>query len=202
MNKKWLAIILSKLKTFEKPKIKLEQYQTPSEIAATILWIAYMNNDIKGKTIADFGCGNGIFGIGALLLGAKKVYFIDKDKEAIKLSQKNLRLLKGKFYAVFLNKNIDEFNNSIDVVIENPPFGVQKKHADRYFLENAIRVADTIYSLHKTESKNFIEAFANDNTFNVKRLLDFDFPIKATQKFHKKKLYKFKVGLFLLKSPN
>ena len=67
-----LAIELSKLKSFEKFNISLEQYQTPSDIAAKFLWWAYMQGDISHKVIADFGCGNGILGIGCLLLNAKK----------------------------------------------------------------------------------------------------------------------------------
>ena len=74
-SKKELAILLSKLKTFDTPKTHLEQYSTDSEIAADILWFAYQNKDIEGKKIADFGCGTGILGIGALNLGANKILF-------------------------------------------------------------------------------------------------------------------------------
>ena len=79
-SKKELEVYLSKLKQLESLNIKLEQYSTPSDIAANILWIAYMNSDIKDKVIGDLGCGNGVLGVGALLLEAKKVYFLDVDK--------------------------------------------------------------------------------------------------------------------------
>ena len=35
-----------------------------------------------------------------------------------------------------------------DTVLQNPPFGVQKRGADRVFLEKALQVADAVYSLH------------------------------------------------------
>ena len=35
-----------------------------------------------------------------------------------------------------------------DTVLQNPPFGVQKRTADRRFLEKALKVADAVYSLH------------------------------------------------------
>ena len=85
ITKSKLAIQLSKLKVFETAKIKLEQYPTDSEIAADILWNAFMQHDIEGKVIADLGAGTGVLGIGALLLNAKKVCFVEKDKEAVKL---------------------------------------------------------------------------------------------------------------------
>ena len=72
MNQKQLAMQLSKLVSVESKKVQLEQYPTDSEIAAEILWAAFMQGDIEDKSIADFGCGNGILGIGALLLGAKR----------------------------------------------------------------------------------------------------------------------------------
>ena len=89
LNKKSLAIFLSKLKKQESVSASLEQYPTDSDSAAHILWHAYMSGDIEDKVVADFGCGNGIFGIGALILGAKKVYFVDIDKNSIEVAKKN-----------------------------------------------------------------------------------------------------------------
>src|SRR3989338_11601347 len=90
ITKSRLAIILSKLRQFENPKFLDEQYTTDSEIAAMVLWNAYMSGNIKGKTIAYLGAGTGILGIGALLLGAKKVFFVEKDENAVKILKENL----------------------------------------------------------------------------------------------------------------
>lgn len=190
-----LAIILSKLKFLEKTDIFLEQYQTSSDIAAKVLWWAYMQRDIENKLIADFGCGNGILGIGCLLLNARKVYFIDKDKKAIKITKKNCEELKLE-NGIFYNKNVKGFNKTVDVVVQNPPFGVQREHADREFLEQAMKISNTIYSFHKIESEKFIEAFCKDNNFMAKKIFVFDFPLKKTQEFHKKEVYKVKVGVW------
>ena len=46
-------------------------------------------NPIKGLDIIDFGCGSGILGIAALLLGAKHVAFTDIDPQAIESTQLN-----------------------------------------------------------------------------------------------------------------
>ncbi len=190
-----LAIKLSKLKSFEKSDVFLEQYQTPSEITAKVLWWAYMQGDIENKVIADFGCGNGILGIGALLLNAKKMYFVDKSKEAIRIAKENYKDLNLK-NGMFFNKNINEFNKKVDIVIENPPFGVQKVHADKIFLEKALEISEVVYSFHKIESNKFINAFCKDNNSKAEKIFVFDFPLKATQKFHKKRVYKVKVGVW------
>ncbi|MBD2100900.1 50S ribosomal protein L11 methyltransferase [Leptolyngbya sp. FACHB-261] len=39
--------------------------------------------------LADIGCGSGILSIGALLLGAKRIYAVDTDPLAVKASQSN-----------------------------------------------------------------------------------------------------------------
>ncbi len=55
--------------------------------------------DVKGKNILDMGCGSGILGIGAALLGADKVLCVDIDKNATDIAAKNAvvnRLEDGK----------------------------------------------------------------------------------------------------------
>ena len=196
-SKKDLELILSKLKNIESPKINLEQFQTPSDIAAEVLWFAYMNNDIKNKIVADLGCGNGILGIGSSFLGAKKIIFLDSDRSSLFIAKNNFENLNLK-NAVFLDKNISEFNEKVDAVIQNPPFGVQNEHADKEFLIAAMKFSKKIYSFHKLESEKFIIALAKDYSFKLKGILKFNFPIKKTQQFHSKENYIVKVGCFIL----
>lgn len=196
-SKKQLEIKLSKLTQLDSPDPNIEQYTIPSNIAAEVLWIAHMNNDIKNKVIADLGCGNGILGIGSLLLGARKVFLLDSESNAILTTKKNLRDLKLENY-VILREYVENFDKKVDLVIQNPPFGVQIEHADRIFLIKAMENSRKIYSLHKLESKNFIEALARDNNFKIKDILTLEFPIKKTQKFHTKKQHTIKVSLFIL----
>lgn len=55
----------------ERPKIQYEQYPTSAHLAARVLHVAQETfDDIEGRVVADFGCGCGILGIGASLLGA------------------------------------------------------------------------------------------------------------------------------------
>ncbi len=197
MNKKQLAIKLSKLKSLNKLDINLEQYQIDSNLASDILWIACQNQDIKNKVIADLGCGNGILGIGALLLGAKFVYFLDIDEDALKVCLENIKNLGFKNYKM-INSDVNEFNIKVDTVIMNPPFGVQKRKADKVFLEVAIENSNRIYSIHKIESKNFIVGLCKDKNFKVLEILQKKFIIKRSYKFHKLEKYEFDVGIWVL----
>ena len=113
VTKKELSKILSNLKGFDNPEISLEQYITPSEIASNFLWLVYMQRDIKGKIIADLGSGTGILGIGALILGAEKVYFVDQSLEALEIAKKNLSSVRiDKNRASFICKNVSLYSSS------------------------------------------------------------------------------------------
>ncbi|MFH1592479.1 MAG: METTL5 family protein [Candidatus Woesearchaeota archaeon] len=197
-SKKELEVALSKLNKIESPKVELEQYPTPASAAAEVLWFGGMNGDIKDKVIADLGCGNGILGIGAVLLGAKKVVFLDCDNSSLLVAKKNFEDL-GLKNSIYLNKDVSEFVDKVDTVVQNPPFGVQDEHADRGFLIKSMETAKSIYSFHKLESKNFVDALARDHGFKLKSLFKFKFKLKKTQEFHKKESYAVDVGCFLLR---
>lgn len=72
--------------SFEKPKILLEQYATPSHIASVMLHtIQTKYGDLEGKLVADLGCGCGMLSIGSFLLGAKHTIGFDIDPDALEV---------------------------------------------------------------------------------------------------------------------
>lgn len=195
MTKSQLAIKLSKLKTFAAPKLQTEQYATDSETAANIIWNAYMLGDIEGKTIADFGCGAGIFGIACLLLGAKKVYFVDIDEAVLTITAANLKSLNLKNYEL-IHGDVNKIELTADVVVQNPPFGTKQKHADRKFLIKAFKTACVIYSVHKTATTEFIWKISKDNNFRITNIVRFELPIKHQHSFHRKRIHRIEVSSF------
>ncbi|MFH1133307.1 MAG: METTL5 family protein [Nanoarchaeota archaeon] len=192
-SQKQLAVLLSRLKPFAQPKANLEQYPTDSEIAAELLWHASMAGDIEGKVIADLGCGTGILTCGALLLGAEKVFAVDCDSAVFPLLEENLVFcgLNPK-KVVVRNEDVAAFSEKVDAVIMNPPFGVQKQHADRAFVEKALSIAKVAYSVHKAESVDFLGRISKGRvTVLVKKAM----PIKAAMAFHAKRQHVFDVVL-------
>ncbi len=198
-TKKDLALLLSSLHSYSGGKAALEQYQTPSELAADALWIAHMQGDVQGKRVADLGCGSGIFGCGALALGARSVLFLDTDRRALKCARENVALLehrlKKTFSCVFLYKDVALFLERVDTVVQNPPFGVQDEHADRNFLLAAMK-ARVAYSFHKLETKAFIETFVGHHHKTAVLVKTYTFPLKKTMVFHTKPVYHVDVGLW------
>jgi ribosomal protein L11 methyltransferase len=57
----------------------------------TALCLAWLDGeDLRGQHLVDFGCGSGILGIAALLLGAADVLGVDNDPQALQATHDNL----------------------------------------------------------------------------------------------------------------
>ena len=181
MNLKKLSIILSNLKSIDSPKLKYEQYQTSGELAAKMIWTAV--EDISGKTVCDLGCGNGILGIGALVMGAKSATFVDIDADSIETAKENAKSFKN---TKFVMSDVENFNEKFDTIVMNPPFGAQNKHYDKMFLEKAFLIANTVYSLHKFSTIEFLKKFAEKNNRTAEILFKAKFPLKHQYEHHTK----------------
>ena len=143
-----LERFLSTIALQPNPKVHLEQYTVSEQIAANILYIAaYTNNDIIGKSVLDLGCGTGRLALGASFLGAREVVGIDIDKSATKNASENFAITNLKNVHWVLG-DITAITGGFDTVLQNPPFGIQSREADRAFLIKALEVGNSIYSLH------------------------------------------------------
>ncbi len=198
-SKKDLELELSKLHTFQNPSFELEQYATPAHIAADWIWTIALRGELAGKTILDAACGPGILGLAALLMGAKKVFFVDKDVHSMQLCIQNYQQLEKEYElgrAEFITQEISLFDEPVDIVIQNPPFGTKNAHADKQFLEKAFALAPLVYSMHKFSTTKFVEAISKDHHFILTHVWRYEFPIKAAFKFHEKPVVKIDVGLW------
>ena len=210
-SKAGLARVLSGLKGFDEAKVRLEQYITDGETAADILWNMYILGDIDGKVIVDLGAGTGILGIGAGLLGAKKVILVDMDKNALNIVKENISKLKSEGYDSICDMEIVERDIESrvgkeggegkkvikgDIVVENPPFGTKVRHADIMFLEKALEIASVVYSLHKSESKGFLERFADKRNAKMTHAWKYELPLKAAFGFHTRRIHRISVSCF------
>ena len=194
-----LERVLQQAEPHPSPKASLEQYTIPAEVASEILFLAaYMNDDIIGKTIADLGCGSGRLAIGAAFLGAKEAVGIDIDKMAVKKAQENARRISLKNRLSWVVGDIDAFRGKFDTVLQNPPFGVQRRTADRRFVLKAMALASRVYSLHRAGETNraFIKRFIESNGGKVTSIFQMRFSIPRMFKFHTERRHEVDVDLY------
>lgn len=84
---KKLEEYLQGVDNFEKPKIRLEQYATPSHIASCMMYtIQSKYGDLEDKLVADLGSGCGMLSIASFLLGAKHTIGFEIDPDAVEAS--------------------------------------------------------------------------------------------------------------------
>ncbi len=124
--------------------------------------------DIKGATVLDLFAGSGSMGLEALSRGAKFVYFIDNNQEAIRIIKQNIQkldenndsLVMNCDYTVAINKFINE-KISFDIIILDPPYKltvideiVETVLNNNILKEDGIIVIETDYAI-QLEDKRF-----------------------------------------------
>jgi putative methylase len=191
MKQRQLEIILEKVRRFEKPSLELEQYSTPPQLAAKLLYFAYMKGDIESKQVVDLGCGTGVLAIASALLGGITTG-VDTDEQVLEIAKINAREIGVKIR--WIKCNVEEYQGDFDTVIMNPPFGAQRKGQDRPFLKKAFTIGNTVYLIQNAVSEHFVREFSAPNliTNSIKMKL----PIAHTFKFHKKEIKYIDIILF------
>jgi putative methylase len=216
-----LELFLSQMESQPSPKASLEQYTISGAIAATMLYLAaYTNGDIVGKTVLDLGCGTGRLALAASYLGAQHVVGVDIDKTAIQTASENSEKAGSRVDVQWVLGDIGAVTGSFDTVLQNPPFGVQKRAADRKFLEKALEVGNVVYSLHnhpctdkqliqrlkanpggllQVSPSPFIERFVESRSGVVKAVYAMLMTIPRMFDFHTKIKHDFVIDLYLIK---
>ena len=161
-----MAMALSKLPRHPCNSVELEQYQTEGDLAAKWLILIDKLDGFEGKTVLDLGAGNGILGYGAQLLGAE-VIFVECDEDAALLCRDLGQTIVGMVGQVNLP--------SVDLVITNPPWGVQTKGADRIFFETALELAPVLHIMHNANAKHLPAG---------EKILEAEFRMPATYGHH------------------
>jgi putative methylase len=214
-----LELFLSKIKPHAEPKANLEQYTITESTAATMLHLAaYTYDDIIGKQVSDLGCGTGRLALGAAFLGAESVVGVDIDESAIRAAHANSEQanLSG---IQWVTGDINAITGTFDTALQNPPFGVQKRHADRRFLEKALELSNAVYSLHnhpvfdkkllsklkanvqplQVEASPFIQRFVQERGGHIMAVYALPLTISRMFDFHTKAKQEIVTDLYVIR---
>lgn len=193
---KKLEEYLQSVDSFEKPKVLLEQYITPSHIASNILFTIQNNyEDLDGKLVCDLGTGTGMLAIGSAILGASHVIGFDIDAAALSVAKNNVDEMEISNVDFVQCDVLSELANegscwhkAFDTVLMNPPFGTKKNSGmDMKFLKVAIQLSNNaVYSLHKTSTREYIKKKTKELEVEGKVIAELRYNLESSYKFHKK----------------
>ena len=184
-SRRSIARRLESVADFDEPRVDLEQYLTPSDVAAHLCHLAWLQGDLDGKTVVDLGTGTGMLAIAASFAGPDRVIGVDVDADALEVARSNEARLLERSTIDWIRADGTRAPLCVtDVtVVSNPPFGAQRgrRHGDRAFLETARELADVSYTIHNEGSLEFVESYAGDEGGTVTHA--FRTPIRIERRF-------------------
>lgn len=197
-------MLLSGLEQTKSLSSSLEQYSTDGDLAAR--WLTDISNfgDLKeGYSVLDLGSGNGILGLGAMLLGASRVTLIDADQDACEAARNNVDKLgfteSIEVTQATLGTDLISLD-SADLVISNPPWGRQSPKADRPFLDAILSARVTSHLMHSAEATHINPLF-EEHEWSVERYGEADFALPATYSHHSRQRGKTRAAFWRLIPP-
>jgi putative methylase len=215
-----LERFLSQVASQPNPKVHLEQYTVSEQIATNMLYVAaYVNDDIVGKSVLDLGCGTGRLALGALFVGAKDVVGVDIDRLAIQTAKENSKNICLADAVQWVLGDLSVVVGRFNTVLQNPPFGVQTREADRTFVVKALEVSNNVYSLHshpevdarlikqlkagqgflQVSASHFLEKFIAKHGGSVKAVYAMLMTIPRMFEFHTKLKHDFVIDMYVIK---
>lgn len=155
MRRSELVRLLEQVPPFPAPERRLEQVAAPAEAAATLLELADRLDGLAGRSVLDLGCGTGRLALGAAALGAGPVRGVDVDAGAIRIAREAAERLG--YPVAFEAGPVGAARPPAELVVMNPPFGAQRRHADRPFWERALSLARrSVHAFALADSRTFI----------------------------------------------
>lgn len=196
MKRSALIAALAALQPFPSANPSLEQVGTPPEAAAELLLTAVARDDLVGRSILDLGCGTGVLSIGAALLGACEVTGVEVDPVPLRVARENAE--RARVSVTFEESTVADWAAPSDTVVMNPPFGAQRRGADRPFWDQAFALARrSIYAFALRPSRTFIQRRAVARAIRIEETRPIDWTLPRTFPHHRKPRVAIEVDLWV-----
>tara|TARA_Y200000002_G_C22666653_1_gene658281 strand:- start:48 stop:668 length:621 start_codon:yes stop_codon:yes gene_type:complete len=206
MRQRHLAMQLSSLTPHPCQSVELEQYPTEGNLAAAWLTKIGLGDGFEGKHVLDLGAGNGVLGIGAAFLGAKHVTLVECDPMTVEVLQENVRNVDGMAMCTILESRVKgrplTLEVPVDMVIMNPPWGVQTQRADRAFFETIFAMnIPLVHFIHSIEAEHLLP-LADANGYELHSIYQDDFRLPPAYAHHSKNKASTRIRCYRLEKKN
>ena len=151
---------LARVPAHPRPTIALEQYRTPPDLAARLVFELAGLGDLARGRVIDLGAGTGMLSIAAAMFGAPDVVGLDVDPAALRVARTAAADLDVADQTQWVVGDIAQACLRGEVALTNPPFGTRQRHADRPFLDHAFSQAPVAVVIHHAEAVDHVDARA------------------------------------------
>ena len=194
-----LARILEKAAPrIPQPRIDLEQYTTPAELALKLA--LYASRD-EPEIIADLGAGTCRLAAAAALVTGAKVIAVEVDERLAPLCIRAAEELGVAGLVEFIASRVSGESGPltpgmVDVVVTNPPFGVHRRGADWEILRYAMSIrARAVYAILKSGNFDFHSREAEKHGYKANLLEKAWFPLPAEMEHHTSRVRRVEVDV-------
>ncbi len=132
--------------------------------------------------------------IAAKLLGAERVVGVDSDPASIEVARRNAG--RARVDVEWRLEDVQGVREAFETVFMNPPFGSQKRHADRPFLDAALAWGRVVYTFLNARAEAYVRRRIESASGRITDRLAYAFPIPHTFDFHREKLRRIDVVLY------
>lgn len=140
--------------------------------ASTFLCLEWLASiDLKDKIVIDYGCGSGILGVAALLLGAKYVYATDIDPQAVLATQQNAELnqVADRLWVGLPEQFEQQYQNGAEILVAN------------ILAKPLMALVETFYHLTQPNAQIALAGLIDDQIEDVKQAYAPYFDINGQQ---------------------
>ena len=181
------------------PAAPLEQVATPAEAAADLLSAIVRFVGLEGRSVVDLGCGTGRLAIGAALLGASPVTGVEVDDSLAPVARAAAQ--RAHVRVDFRTSDVARWEGRADIILMNPPFGAQRRHADRAFWDRAFSLSDrAVGAFAATVSRSFIARVALERGAQVLEVESIPWSLPRTFPHHRAANVRLAVDRWVLTS--
>jgi putative methylase len=199
--RRWSELVrtLESVPAFATGRPELEQVATPAAAAATLLRAANDRGDLVGRSVVDLGAGTGRLAIGAAVLGARSVTAVEVDPDAAAVGRAAAAALDVE--VTWEVRDVTGWSAPADTIVMNPPFGAQRRGADRPFWDAAFASARrSVYAFAAAPSRTFIARRAVERGAYVDATQAVPWELPRTFPHHRRDRVEIAVDLWVIRT--
>jgi putative methylase len=135
-----------------------------------------------------------VLAIAAKLLGAGRVMGLDSDPTAVEIARRNAE--RARVDIEWRLADVRSVRERFETVFMNPPFGSQRRHADRPFFDTALACGRVVYAFLNARAEVYVRRRIESGSGKITDRLPYAFPIPHTFDFHREEVRRIDVLLY------